>query len=167
MRSRLVACLVGVAFGGVASAQPGNTLPNNKPQDPYGPQPPPQKPVGPTPAPGPAPAPAPGPQPPPPPTSDDPVLAEQIAQTLVHRAQELFDARVFNDAKQLAVEALVKSPKGAAAEHAKYLIKKINAQLGIEDEKPNDKVDLTPIQDRRSGKTSRFPTPRSNRAPAG
>lgn len=81
----------------------------------------------------------------------DPVLAEQVAQSLVARAQELYDARVFADAKQLAVEALVKSPKGAAAEHAKYLIKKINDQLGIDDTQPpnpTDKVDLTPFSDR-------------------
>jgi hypothetical protein len=79
-------------------------------------------------------------------SSDDPVLAEQVAASLVQRAQELFDARVFVDAKQLAVEALVKSPKGAAADQARFLIKAINQQLGIkEDVEP--KVDLTPIED--------------------
>lgn len=91
---------------------------------------------------------------PPTPTStgpDDPVLAEQIAQSLVLRAQELYDARVFVDAKQLAVEALVKSPKGAAAEHARFLIKSVNKQLGIADApdptKPAEAVELTPIAD--------------------
>lgn len=86
------------------------------------------------------------------PAPDDPVLDEQISQSLVHRAQELYDARVYMDAKQLAVEALVKSPKGAAAEHAKYLIKKINDQLGIDDtQKPNpaDQVDLSGFSDRK------------------
>jgi len=133
MRLRVVlACL---AISGVAFAQPGNT----PPQDPYGPQPPTRPaPVQPPPV-GPVPAPAP----------DDPMLAEQVAQSLVHRAQELYDARVYVDAKQLAVEALVKSPRGAAAEHAKYLIKKINDQLGIDDaQKPNPTVDLTPFSDR-------------------
>jgi hypothetical protein len=143
MRSRLVlACLL--ACCPVAYAQPGNTTPTKAPQDPYGPaRPPGPAPIGPAPV-GPSPAPA----PPPIPAPDDPVLAEQVAQSLVHRAQELYDARVYVDAKQLAVEALVKSPKGAAAEHAKYLIKKINDQLGIDEtQKPNptEQVDLTPI----------------------
>ncbi|MBA3464510.1 MAG: hypothetical protein H0T46_31555 [Deltaproteobacteria bacterium] len=64
------------------------------------------------------------------PTQDE-VLNEQIAQSLVQRAQELYDARVFVDAKQLAVEALVKSPKGQAGSHARFLIAAINKQLGI------------------------------------
>ncbi len=65
--------------------------------------------------------------------SHDVVLGEQVADSLVLRAQELYDARVFVDAKQLAVEALVASPKGQAAEHAKFLIAAINKQLGISD----------------------------------
>ncbi len=82
------------------------------------------------------------------PTQDE-VLNEQIADSLVQRAQELYDARVFVDAKQLAVEALVKSPKGAAGQHAKFLIAAINKQLGIPDPdaKPDTKVDTTPITD--------------------
>jgi hypothetical protein len=89
--------------------------------------------------------------------TDDPVLAEQIALALVHRAQELYDARVFVDAKQLAVEALVRSPKGQAAEQARFLIKKINEQLGISDApekpevKPEPQPDLTPIKDPTEG----------------
>jgi hypothetical protein len=88
--------------------------------------------------------------------TDDPVLAEQIAQSLVLRAQELYDARVFVDAKQLAVEALVRSPKGPAADQARFLVKKINEQLGISDApekpappevKPEPQPDLTPITD--------------------
>ena len=74
------------------------------------------------------------------------MLAEQVARSLVQRAQELFDARVFVDAKQLAVEALVKSPKGAAADQARFLIKSINQQLGITEE-VEPRVDLTPIED--------------------
>lgn len=85
------------------------------------------------------------------PTQDE-VLNEQIAESLVQRAQELYDARVFVDAKQLAVEALVKSPKGAAGAHAKFLLAAINKQLGIPDPdaKPDTnsgKVDTTPITD--------------------
>jgi hypothetical protein len=89
--------------------------------------------------------------------TDDPVLAEQIALSLVHRAQELYDARVFVDAKQLAVEALVRSPKGQAAEQARFLIKKINEELGISDApskpeaKPELQPDLTSIKDPTEG----------------
>jgi len=129
-----------------------------QPVDPYAPSkqpatPVPIAPLPPTPTPTPTPPP-PKPTPTPPPDdansgakpSDDPVLAEQVAQQLVARAQELYDARVFPDAKQLAVEALVRSPKGAAAEHAHFLIHAVNQQLGIsEEEKP--KIDLTPIED--------------------
>lgn len=64
------------------------------------------------------------------PTQDE-VLNEQIAQSLVQRAQELFDARVFVEAKQLAVEALVKSPKGQAGQQARFLIAETNKALGI------------------------------------
>ena len=104
----------------------------------------------------------------PPPGADDPVLAEQIAQALVHRAQELYDARVYVDAKQLAVEALVKSPDGAAGEHARHLIEAINQQLGISEEpKPeapveedlNAQVDLTPIQDPVTAAAAQTPAP--------
>ncbi|MEO8701661.1 MAG: hypothetical protein ABI867_16565 [Kofleriaceae bacterium] len=141
LRSLLLASL---AVSGVAHAQPGATPPTQPkkqaPQDPYA------TPVGPV-APAPAPVPAPPPAPAPP-RSDDPVLAEQVAAALVHRAQELYDARVWADSKQLAVEALAKSPRGAAADQARYLIKSINQQLGItEEDKPTEQVDLTPIED--------------------
>jgi len=125
MRSAILACLLlGVA---TSHAQPG--------ADPQ-PQPQPQPP----------------PQPPPPPAtpSDEAVLAEQIAASLVTRAQELFDAKFYLDAKQLALEALVRSPRGTAAAQAQYLIKAINTALGLPDDKqakPEDKVDLTPIRD--------------------
>lgn len=66
----------------------------------------------------------------------DTVLAEQVAQQLVTRAQELFDAKVYADAKQLAREALAQSSTGPAASHARYLIKMVNAQLGLKDEAP-------------------------------
>src|SRR5512140_643725 len=66
----------------------------------------------------------------------DPVMAERIAEALVNRAQELLDARVFLDAKQLAVEALVGSPKGSSAEHARAIIHAVNQQLGIPEDAP-------------------------------
>jgi hypothetical protein len=90
------------------------------------------------------------------PYAPDPVLNEQIAEQLVARAQELLDARIYLDAKQLAVEALVKSPKGNAADRARYIIKVVNQHLDIKEDpaptppsevKPTDSVDLTPIQD--------------------
>ena len=125
MRSAILACLLlGVA---TSHAQPG-AEPQPQPQ----PQPPPQ------------------PPPPPATPSDEAVLAEQIAASLVTRAQELFDAKFYLDAKQLALEALVRSPRGTAAAQAQYLIKAINTALGLPDDKqakPEDKVDLTPIRD--------------------
>jgi hypothetical protein len=90
------------------------------------------------------------------PYAPDPVLNEQVAEQLVDRAQELLDARIYLDAKQLAVEALVKSPKGNAAERARYIIKIVNQHLDIKEDpaptppsevKPTDNVDLTPIHD--------------------
>lgn len=143
----LLSILVAGSAMGVADAQP---------LDPYAPAGGPPAPGAPTPDVPPAPRPAPDAPPAPPPGADDPVLAEQIAQSLVHRAQELYDARVFVDAKQLAVEALVKSPRGAAADHARYLIKTINKQLGITDEPAapdrgddlDAQVDKTPFGDR-------------------
>jgi hypothetical protein len=89
--------------------------------------------------------PAPPPQLPIPPSSppEDSVLAEQIAQSLVARAQELYDARVFVDAKQLALEALQQSPKGAAGEHARYLVRLANKQLGLPDQPlPGDTIQI-------------------------
>ncbi|MDB4954095.1 MAG: hypothetical protein JWO36_1664 [Myxococcales bacterium] len=84
------------------------------------------------------------------PAGHDPVLAEQVAEQLVARAQELLDAKVYVDAKQLAVEALVKSPKGNAADRARFIIKVVNDRLGIKDEPPpviETPVDVTPIED--------------------
>lgn len=122
-----------------------------------------------TPAPGPAargpaaPAPGPGldapqdPYAPAPVSGGDPVLAERVAEALVARAQELLDGRVFLDAKQLAVEALVRSPKGPSAEHARAIIHAVNRELGIPEDSPRaepprprapaEDVDTTPIQD--------------------
>ncbi len=99
----------------------------------------------------PAPPPATPPLPIPPSTPpSDPVLAEQIAQSLVARAQELYDARVFVDAKQLALEALQQSPKGAAGEHARYLVRLANKQLGLPDQPlPGDtiKINATAVEE--------------------
>lgn len=95
-------------------------------------------------APDAAPAPAPAPTPPASQTPPDSVLAEQVAATLVARAQELYAEQVFADAKQLAVEAMVKSPRGPAAEQARALIKQINAQLGIADEPVDPPAEATP-----------------------
>ncbi len=114
--SMLLACLVPALLPALARAQPS---------DPYGQRRPPPPRSIPVPDPAQLPASRPG---------EDPVLAEQIARQLVGRAQELFDARVYVDAKQLAVEALVRSPRGDAADQARALIKAINQQLGISDE---------------------------------
>ena len=77
------------------------------------------------------------------------MLNEQIAEELVGRAQQLVEARLFLDAKQLAVEAIAKSPRGNAAERARFIVKTVNAQLNISDAPPprpeDTKVDMTPI----------------------
>jgi len=147
VRWRLISSFAVLLAASAAQAQP---------VDPYAPTPPPAKPTPakpapaspwdapPAPAPAPAPAPvpvAPAPVPPPPPApaaglGSDPMLAEQIATSLVARAQELLEARIFVDAKQLAVEAMVKSPSGPAAERAKAIIKQANAALGIAEPQP-------------------------------
>ncbi len=131
-------------LGGIASAQEAP------------PQAPPQAP------------PAQGPQDP---YAPDPVMQEQIAEQLVTRAQELLDAKIYLDAKQLAVEALVKSPKGPAADRARYIIKVVNQNLNIKEDPPptppsqtppdgnGDKVDLTPIGDPTQFDPSRDPPP--------
>jgi hypothetical protein len=75
------------------------------------------------------------------------VLAEQIAEQLVGRAQELIDARLWVDAKQLAVEALVQSPKGNASERARFIIRTVNQQLGIKDDVPPPVGDRLPEVD--------------------
>ncbi len=63
--------------------------------------------------------------------NQDPQLTDQVAASLVTRAQELFEAKIYLDAKQLAVEALVKAPNGPSAARAKAIIKASNAALGI------------------------------------
>jgi hypothetical protein len=116
---------------------------NAQPVDPYAPV----KPVPPAPAPVPAPAPPPGPAlgapEPAPPPAQDPQLAEQVATSLVARAQELIEARIWVDAKQLAVEALVKSPNGPSSAHAKAIIKQANTALGISESPPVDTIKIT------------------------
>ena len=84
-------------------------------------------------------------QPAAPPTGDA-VLNEQIAASLVARATELYEAKFFADAKQLAVEALVRSPRGTAADQAKHLIGLINTALGVREPNPAAKVEITPIR---------------------
>lgn len=95
---------------------------------------------------------------PPPSLAQDPVLAERVAAALVARAKELLDGKVYLDAKQLAVEALVQSPHGASADQARGIIHAVNQQLGIDDlprpaepakpaPGPLDVPDPSPIQD--------------------
>jgi hypothetical protein len=122
------------------------------PKDPYGDPPAapklPDTPADPYPEPRPA-APQGGaprdpyadPSPPPPPTAtQDPYagqdaaareLDEAIAASLVERAQLLLDQRAYADARQLAVEALVRSPDGPSAAAARAILASANRQLGI------------------------------------
>ena len=132
MRARLILASTMLAST-VAHAQPG--------ADPYSQRTPPPAP------PQPAPTPPPQPQPQPLPNQDA-VLAEQIAISLVARATELFEAKFYADAKQLATEALVRSPRGTAAEQAKHLLTAINTAMGVREEKPVEpqvKVDRTVV----------------------
>ena len=113
--------------------------------------------------------PPPAPEAPQDPYAADPVMNEQIAEQLVTRAQELLDAKIYLDAKQLAVEALVKSPKGAAADRARYIIKVVNQHLDIHEDPPPtppsqvtpkpDQVDLTPMHDPTTFDPARDPPP--------
>lgn len=113
------------------------------------------------------PAPPPQPEGPQDPYAPDPVMNEQIAEQLVTRAQELLDAKIYLDAKQLAVEALVKSPKGPAADRARFIIKVVNQHLNIVEDAPPtppsqvppDKVDMTPIGDPTTFDPSKDPPP--------
>ena len=143
LRAVLVVLAISGAVSGPALAQPADPFP---PARPVPEQAPPQQPApqqhGPT------------PQDPYGQGGQDPVLAEQIADQLVTRAQELFDAKIYVDAKQLAVEALVESPKGNAADRAHFIIKQVNEALGIHEDEPapplgpNDHPpDLTPMED--------------------
>lgn len=93
-------------------------------------------PYAPAPAATPAPAPAapPAPADPAPTAAPDPAAAqlnEEIAFSLAARAQELLDAKQYADAKQLAIEAIAKSPRGVAAERAQLILRAANTALGI------------------------------------
>jgi hypothetical protein len=61
-------------------------------------------------------------------------LDEVVAAALVERAQLLLDQRSYADARQLAVEALVRSPDGASAPAARAVLASANRQLGIADD---------------------------------
>jgi len=123
-----------------APAAPAPAPAADEPEDPYAPAP-----VAPAPAPVGA--------------TPDSTLTDRVAEALVARAQELLDTRVFLDAKQLAVEALVQSPKGRSAEHARAIIHAVNVQLGIPEDspkpaprpepepRPTEDVDTSPIVD--------------------
>ena len=106
------------------------------------------------------------------PTAQDPVLAERVAASLVARAQELLDQRGLLDAKQLAVEALVQSSRGSAADHARAIIHAVNLELGIAEEsprpppvKPIEDVDTSPLQDPAQPTTPVAPPSETGRRP--
>lgn len=66
--------------------------------------------------------------------AQDPALAESVAASLVDRAQELLDAHLFGDAKQLAIEAIATAPHGASADRANAIIRAANGGLGVHDD---------------------------------
>lgn len=106
------------------------------------------------------------------PTSDR-SMAERVAKALVTRAQELLDARAYLDAKQLAVEALVASPRGPSAEQARSIVHTVNRQLGIPEDmpkelvKPDEDVDTTPIGDPTLPAAEPVAAPPEGRIPTG
>jgi hypothetical protein len=144
----------GLAFGAMSGLLARTA--SAQPVDPYNPPPASPGPAAPAP-------PASAPQDPyAAPLGSDPALAERVAEALVVRAQQLLDGRVFLDAKQLAVEALVKSPHGAASEKARAIIRAANQGLGLPEDAPRleppapapvparapiEDVDTSPIQD--------------------
>ena len=108
------------------------------PQDPYA------EPAKPAPAAQPAPVPAPAPAAASPGGDGlrDPYEAEvaaarevndAVAAALVERARELFDARAYADARQLAAEALVRSADGPSSSEAKEILRLSSRQLGIQE----------------------------------
>ncbi|CAN5884472.1 hypothetical protein BH11MYX2_BH11MYX2_19930 [soil metagenome] len=58
---------------------------------------------------------------------------EQVAVSLVARAQELLDEQMYADARQLALEALQTSAHGAAGAAARVIIRAASKQLAIPD----------------------------------
>ena len=90
-----------------------------------------------------------------PPPADDPALAEQVAALLVQRALELAAADALPEARQLAAEALAKSPSGPAADQARALIQSIDERLGAAQAQPP--VDPTPPSLTPIGPTSARP----------
>ncbi|HET9621378.1 MAG TPA: hypothetical protein VFP84_08440 [Kofleriaceae bacterium] len=137
MRALLTLAIL-LPMAGVAAAQPADPYAN-------------------PPASGPTPVPV--PVAPPPATAADPAMADRVATALVDRAQELLDTKSYLDAKQLAVESLVRSPRGPAADHARKIIHAVNLQLGIPEDAPKpppppppappkkDDVDTSKIED--------------------
>jgi hypothetical protein len=187
----LLTLLALVPMARVARAQPVDPYSPAKPAPPVAPSPAP--PVAPSPAPAapgrapvapedpyaPAATPAPDPAAAAAPvgSAQDPVLAERVAQALVTRAQELLDTGLLLDAKQLAVEALVGSPKGSSADKARAIIHAVNLQLGIPEDspkpdptpaaKPSEDVDTSPIQDPTLSPGPIAPPPEGGKLPSG
>jgi hypothetical protein len=110
-----------------------------QPVDPYADPPAPTPTPVPVPVPVPAPVPVPdSPSPTPPPEEQappgaDPELDATISLALISRARVLADEGAYADAKQLVVEALVRTPGDA---EAKAFLVELNAKLGIVDAPP-------------------------------
>jgi hypothetical protein len=119
LASALVAALPAVAWA--------------QPVDPY---------ADPPPATGPAPAPTPAPAPPPPPGAD-PELDLAVSHALVARARVLDGEGLTSDARQLVLEALVRTPGDP---DATALLAELNRKLGIVEPTPQRlPIDPAPI----------------------
>lgn len=140
--------------GGALAAPAPTPPPGDAPLDPYGE---PRKPATPVPGPAPAPAaPAPASAPPTAPATPAPAagalearLAEEIAFSLAARAQELLDAKQYEDARQLANEAIARSPGGVAAERAQVILRAVAAALGqpVVEPAPTPETPAAPTED--------------------
>lgn len=92
-------------------------------------------------------------------------MAARVAAALVARAQELLDTKVYLDAKQLAVESLVRSPKGPSADHARRIIHAVNQQLGIPEDAPKPVAPPPPPPPKEDVDTSKIQDPTLQTAP--
>ena len=83
------------------------------------------------------------------PATPDPAeaqLAEEIAFSVAARAQELLDNKQYADARQLALEAIARSPRGVAAERAQLILRAANAGLGLPTQEAPPPV-AAPVED--------------------
>ncbi len=81
------------------------------------------------------------------PAAGDPEVDDAVAEALLGRARVLTGEGAHADAKQLVVEAVVRSPQGPSAAAARALLAELNARLGISDAPPpSPPPDFAPVE---------------------